>query len=119
FFLEVANGGLMLDQIGSSAGSISATTGSGVLVVVANGVLSAEEGNLALIANTGTISIGANAILSAQTEGETLGNVYLSIRPVPTAPTVGTTPENVVANITNSGNVYFGVGVTASAPTNT
>jgi filamentous hemagglutinin len=108
-----ATGGIEARDITTGNGSISLTAGSGTLSIDQNSRLYANEGNI-ILRNTntssGAIELGKNSTVWAYTvSNPQLGNVTLSIGPIPTNPVAGARPAKLTVEKTDGGQVYYGV----------
>ncbi|MBX9879478.1 MAG: hypothetical protein K2Y22_13540 [Candidatus Obscuribacterales bacterium] len=111
-------------QINTSLGSITLIAATGTISIGNNVTMYANEGNLT-IQNTdtsgGTINIASGANLTGFTlSNPGLGFVNIVVGPIPSMPTVGSVPANVIVNESGGGIVYFGTNsINAAAPNNT
>jgi hypothetical protein len=123
-FSVVAGGAITVNNILTQNGSILISAGAGTLTVGGQSVIFANEGNLHLQnrnTTSGATVIGKDSILGANSASDTsLGNVYITIGDIPTAPTAGTPPSKVTVITANGGQAYFDTtGITAQGAQST
>jgi hypothetical protein len=123
-FSVIAGGAITANNILTQNGSILVSAGAGTLTIGGDSVIFANEGNLHLQnrnTTSGAIVIGKDSILGANSASDTsLGNVYITIGDIPTAPTAGAPPSKVTVIIANGGQAYFdSTGITAQGAQST
>ncbi len=109
-----------------SNSAIFITTAGGNITINNGSTITAGDGILEInnsSTSSGSIAIGANATLSGYTPSFVPVNnneVIIVNGTIPSSGTNTTNPTNVITNLTNAANVYYGTnGITANSPNNT
>lgn len=106
-FTLTAAGGVTLNDVTTTKGSIAVTAATGVLDINDGSVLTANNGALTLINSdiiSGSIDLGANTTIETQGKGK---DVNIAIGAPPKKPTNTTPPAGVTVNNTGKGQSFF------------
>ncbi len=117
YSLTVADGGLNVANITTSAGSLSLIVNGGTLTLLDNSSLTAREGNILLQNNsaTGAIALRPYAtVTAASTTSTSLGRVDIVMGGIPSVPVTGTPPADLTVTLLNGGKIYYGAAGIAS-----